>query len=370
MSRPPEEEPRRPRWWRAARRTWARHPRIGLAVRAAVAASVAWWLAGFVPGPLADYPYYAPLGAVIATTAPTLAGSVRESAQTIASIVLGAALALAGAALTGHQLVTLTVVVAAAVLLAGWTRLGGASSWLPSSALFVLIIGADNTTAYVLGFCGLTLMGAVVGLAVTAAVPPLPLAPAQLTLAVLREALAGQLDEVVDALEQDRPPTQDEWRDRMRTIDPLLAQMRTAVQQTAEARRGNRRAARYRDIADRQYDQARALENLTLLVESLTLVIAENEIADNERLALGEQLRPAGARTLATLAAVLRSVDGPAADPAATRQADAALDEFTAQLRRIRASTDDDLFEAGNIVENVRRALAAVRPVPSAEQDA
>lgn len=362
MTPPPAGEPRRPRWWRAAQRTWARHPRIGLAVRAAVAAAVAWWLARLITGPLADYPYYAPLGAVIATTAPTLAGSARESTQTIASIALGAGVALAGAALGGHQLVILAVVVAVGVLLAGWPRLGGASSWLPSSALFVLIIGANNPTAYVLGYCGLTLMGAAVGLAVTAAFPPLPLAPAQQTLAVLREALAGQLDEVVDALGRQQPPTQDEWRERTHTIDPLLAQMRDAVQQTAEARRGNRRAARYRETADRQYGQARALESLTLLVEDLTLVISENEIADSERLALGEQLRPAAARTLATLAEVLRSVDGPTADGEATRRADAALEEFTAQVRHIRAATDDDLFEAGNIVENVRRALAAVRP--------
>lgn len=361
----PEQGPRRPRRWRAGLRTWARHPRIGLAVRAALAASVAWWLAQLVPGPLSDYPYYAPLGAVVATTAPTLAGSLRESVQTIASIGLGAGVALAGAALGGHQLATLTVVVGVGVLLAGWPRLGAASTWVPTSALFVLIIGAGNTTAFVLGYCGLTLMGAAVGMGVTAAFPPLPLAPAQQTLAALREALAGQLDDLVDALGQDRPPTQDEWRNRARTIDPLLARMRTAVQQTAEARRGNRRAARYRDTADRQYGQARALESLTLLVEDLTVVIAETEIADHERLALGEQLRPAAARTLATLAEVLRSVDGPAADGEATRRADAALEEFTAQVRHIRATTDDDVFEAGNIVENVRRALAAVRPAAS-----
>ena len=368
-SRSGDEPHRRPRGWGSVRRIWARHPRIGLAVRAAIAAAVAWWLAQLVPGPLADYPYYAPLGAVIATTATTLVGSVRESAQTVASIALGAAVALAGDALFDRRLVTVAVVVAVGVLLAGWERLGSASSWLPTSALFVLIIGHDNPTAYVLGYAGLTFLGAVVGVTVAAAFPPLPLAPAELTLGALRDSLAGQLDDVVDGLEQEHPPTEAEWRERIHTIDPLLAQMRSAVQQTDEARRGNRRASLYQLAADRLYRQARALERLTLLVEDLTLVIAETEIAENERVALGPHLRPAAARALAALADALRSVDGAAAEAEATRRAQVALEAFTAELRRARASTDDDLFEAGNIVENIRRSLAAVQPPEPSEEE-
>ncbi|MGY1916746.1 hypothetical protein [Blastococcus sp. SYSU DS0973] len=357
-----ERAERRPGWRGAAQRTWARHPRWGLALRAAVAATIAWWLAQLVPGPLSDYPYYAPLGAVIATTASTLAGSVRSSVQTVAAIALGAGVALAGDALIDQRLLTLAVVVAVGVVLAGWQRLGSSSSWLPTSAIFVLILGSENTTAYVLGYSGLTFLGALVGVAVAAVVPPLPLAPAQQTLATLREALAGQLDDLVEGLRQEHPPTQVEWRSRIHTIDPLLAQMRAAVQQTDEARRGNRRASRYRRAADRQYRQARALESLTLLVEDLTLLIAETEIADREQVPLGRQLRPPASRALAALAAVLRSVDGATADPGTTRDAYAALDDFTAELRRARVTTDDDLFEAGNIVENLRRSLAAVRP--------
>ncbi|MCZ2859032.1 FUSC family protein [Blastococcus sp. VKM Ac-2987] len=350
------------------RRTWARHPRFGLALRAAVAATIAWWLAHLVPGPLSDYPYYAPLGAVIATTASTLAGSVRSSVQTVAAIALGAGVALGGDALFDQQLLTLAVVIAVSVVLAGWERLGSSGSWLPTSALFVLLFGSENTTAYVLGYLGLSFMGALVGVAVAAAFPPLPLAPAQQTLGTLREALAGQLDDLVDGLRQEHPPTQDEWGGRIRTLDPLLAQMRDAVRQTDEARRGNRRAARYRTVADRQYRQARALESLTLLVEDLTMLIAETEVADREHVPLGPQLRPPASRALAALAEVLRSVDGATADPGATREAYAALEEFTTELRRARATTDDDLFEAGNIVENVRRSLAAVRPPEPADE--
>ncbi|MGY2064208.1 hypothetical protein [Blastococcus sp. SYSU DS0619] len=360
---------RRPGWWGTVRRTWARHPRFGLALRAAVAATIAWWLAHLVPGPLSEYPYYAPLGAVIATTASTLAGSVRASVQTVAAIALGAGVALAGDALVDQELLTLAVVIAVGVVLSGWQRLGSAGSWLPTSALFVLLFGNENTTAYVLGYLGLSFMGALVGVAVAAAFPPLPLAPAQQTLATLREALAGQLDDLVDGLRQEHPPTQDEWRGRIHTLDPLLAQMRDAVQQTDEARRGNRRAARYRRAVDRQYRQARALERLTLLVEDLTQLVAETEVADREHVPLGPRLRPPASRALAALADVLRSVDGATADPQTTRAADATLAEFTTALRRARSTTDDDLFEAGNILENLRRSLDSVRPAEPEEQD-
>ncbi len=152
-------------------RAWARHPRLGLAGKAAVAAALAWAVARAVPGPAGQYPYYAPLGALLATTT-TLAGSARESAQTVAAIVAGAGIALAVDAVAPAELVGIAVVVAAGVLLAGWERLGSARSWVPTAALFVLIIGGRDPVGYVLGYAGLTALGAVVGLAVTAAFPP------------------------------------------------------------------------------------------------------------------------------------------------------------------------------------------------------
>ena len=63
-----------------------------LAVKAAVAAALSWLLAMPLGGIADDYPYYAPLGAVLAVTW-TVAGSVRESLQGLAAIAVGAAIA-------------------------------------------------------------------------------------------------------------------------------------------------------------------------------------------------------------------------------------------------------------------------------------
>jgi uncharacterized membrane protein YgaE (UPF0421/DUF939 family) len=348
-----------------ARRIWARHPRLGMAVKAALAASLAWALVQLVPGPAAEYPYYAPLGALIATST-TLTGSVREAAQAVTAISLGAAVALAADAIAGPNLATIALVVAVGVLLGGWPRLGSARSWVPTSGLFVLIIGSTNPTGYVLGFAGLTLLGALVGLAVTAAFPPLPLAPAQAELQVLRETLADQLDDLADGLRQEAPPTAEGWQTRIRTIDPVLARMRAAVEQAREAQRGNRRARRYAEDTQRQVRQARTLERLTLLVEELTDVLADTERAEFERVALGPALRPAAARTLGALAVALRSVRDDAADPATLPAADVALREFRDEVRRTRTTTQDDLFVAGSVVDAVRRGLMSLSPQDAA----
>ena len=132
------------------------------------------------------------------------------------------------------------------------------------------------------------------------------------------------------------------------------------MQQAAEARRGNRRARRHRAAAEAQYRQARALERLSLMVEQLTQVIAETERADFERVALGPALRPPAARTLAALAVALRSVEDAAADPEAVRRAWACVHEFADEVRRTRATTTDDLFVAGDVVQTVRRSLDAL----------
>ncbi len=348
-----------------SRRVWARHPRLGMAVKAALAASLAWALVQLVPGPAADYPYYAPLGALIATST-TLTGSAREAAQAVTAISLGAAVALAVDALAGPNLVTIALVVALGVLVGSWSRLGSSRSWVPTSALFVLIIGAGDPTAYVLGYAGLTLLGALVGLAVTAAFPPLPLAPAQAQLQLLRTTLADQLDDLADGLRQEGPPTEEGWRERTRTIDPVLAQMRAAVDQSAEAQRGNRRARRYAEDTGQQVRHARGLERLTLLVQELTDVLADTERAEFEQVALGPALRPAAARTLGALAHALRSVQAETADLDALHAADEALRELTDDVRRTRTSTQEDLFVAGSIVDAVRRGLIALSPPDAA----
>ena len=53
-------------------------PRLQLALKAGLAAGIAFAIAPFMPGSAADYPYYAPLGALVAMYE-NVAGSMRRA---------------------------------------------------------------------------------------------------------------------------------------------------------------------------------------------------------------------------------------------------------------------------------------------------
>ncbi|WP_165839351.1 FUSC family protein [Klenkia marina] len=361
-----DDRGRRPGRLGSAARAWARHPRWGLTVKAALAASLAWGVAQLVPGPAGEYPYYAPLGAVIATST-TLAGSAREGLQTVAAISLGAVVALGVDAVGYPNAVTVAVVVGLGVLLAGWRRLGTAATWVPTAALFTLIIGNADPFGYVAGYAGLTLLGACIGLAVTAVFPPLPLAPAQAELDRLRTTLADQLDDLVDGLRQESLPDEGGWRARMRAIEPELGRMRDAVDVAEQARRGNRRARRYAADVDHQYREARALESVSFLVQDVTELLREHERADAgwADIALGPRLRPATTDAIGAVADVVRT----GADDDRVRAAVDRIEALADRIRDERARSGHDLFVAGSVLTTLRRSLRALtgREVPAAE---
>ncbi|PFG40921.1 uncharacterized membrane protein YgaE (UPF0421/DUF939 family) [Georgenia soli] len=337
--------------------TWLRHPRAALAVRGALAASLAWFVAQFLPDPAADYPYYAPLGAVIATTT-TLAGSVRESLQTVAAIGVGGAIGFLGEHLgSSSSPLTVALVVALGVLAVGLRPLGAMASWAPTAALFTLVIGGGE--AFYIGvYAGLVLLGAAIGVTVNAVFPPLPLAPAQAAVADVRRELAAQLADVADALEQDDPLDAEGWEQRQHDVAPKRWLMRNRVQEADDARRGNRRARAYEHELDRLDRQAAALDRVALLVVDLTDLLSVEERAGNETLALGRALRPAAADMVRHLEAVVRSVGDSDDVEKEVRAARESLERFTAATGRAR--TDEPgggTMVAASLAVTVRRCL-------------
>lgn len=270
----------RPWWWREQ---WRRHPRLALALRAAVAASLAWALAGVVPGVMArEYPYYAPFGAVIATTF-TLAGSVRDSLQAVGAIAVGGLVGMGIDLLPVTGVVSIALVVVVSVVLAGWGRLGPMGGWVPTAALFSLIIGNPDG-AYVSAYAGLTLLGALVGIAVNAVFPPLPLAPAQSAVRRFRQTLAGELVELADLIEENEAPTLTDWQREHAASPRERARMHTAVAGVGEAANHNRRARRYSGSIEALQDEAQVLDRLGLVVIDLAdLLLTDVGAADVDR---------------------------------------------------------------------------------------
>lgn len=348
-------------WSRGALKVLAEHPHVAFSIRAAVAAVIAWLVVQPMWGVADTYPYYAPLGAVIAVSS-TVAGAVRESVQGVVAILCGAGLAVLAGLAPIPEVVALAIVVALGSALSGWRQLGTMASWVPTAALFVLIIGGNDPLRYFVGYLGLTSLGAVIGICVNSALPALYLNPSSSRLAGLREVLAEQLDDLAEGLLQEGALTSDEWHARYREIRPMAHRVRETVDHTMHARKGNWRAARHTELSQRQSAQAAALERLALLVEDVASLVIDHERAELTRTALGPALRPYAAHAFSDMAEALRSLDGSAADTELLLRVSGSADKLAEEIRKSRDKDGDEFWSAGTIVTGLRRAISALAP--------
>ena len=344
-----------------ALRLWALNPRWSMAVKASVAAALAWYVGVLAPAPFSDYPYYAPLGAVIATST-TVARSVRETAQTTGAILLGVVIARLADAFLDPGALSIAVVVCLATLGAGWSRLGEMGAYVTTTALFVLVIGSGDPGDFVGAYAGLVVAGALVGIGVNFAFPPLPLSPSDVALDGLRDTLADQLDSLADGLRGDRPPTAEEWDDRRFAIRPVLEKSRAAVAYAGEASKGNWHARRYSAWSVAQARRSVMLEKHANLVDHLTNLLTETETQTARDPALGPNLRPPAADALAEYAAALRALEVSTDDsipdpPTALRHA---VDALRDAVREQRSRREGDFLAAGALVLGLDRALRSV----------
>jgi uncharacterized membrane protein YqiK len=104
------------------------------------------------------------------------------------------------------------------------------------------------------------------------------------------------------------------------------------------------------------------LRDLTILVEEMKSVLAHDEHAERERVALGPALRPSAARALHRAAEALRSVDGSEADAASLEAAAEAAEGFAAAIRQQRDEEQVDAFAAGALVNTLHKVLASLAP--------
>lgn len=333
---------------RRVARFLARAPGIARALRATTAAVLAWLLVGAVPGPWSDYPYYAPLGAVIATSV-TLRGSTLRSAQTVLAIALGAVVARVTDALPVPAVAGLAVVVLVGVLVSEWRVLGEMGSWVPTAALFVLIIGDTDPVGYVSAYVGLTLLGALVGIAVNLVLPPLPLTPADHALLRLRDATAAHLEAAAAAARDDEA--------ELPATAELLATRTAATRAVADAReaaRANWTARRYRSWRQRQDRYAGALDGA-----AAAALDVRRAVATARAVAAGSGTED---RPLPT--AVTSLVIDPDRD-ATVREATAAAIEAGAALVRSRPEDGTDEAAAAALSE----ALAAVQTAVAVDRE-
>ena len=336
----------------------ARHPRVPLALRAAVAAVAAWLVVRPLDGVADDYPYYAPLGAVVSVST-TVLMSMRTGIQTATALGAGAVLALGASLVPLPRPLDIGLVVAIGTVVGASRRFGTMGSWVPIAGLFVLVIGHGDSWQFVLGYLGLTTLGVLVGVVTNTALPPLGFAPAIRAEEHLRAALVTQLEDLAAGLEEDPADDTDDWDGRRYPLDPLARQVQQLVAEAADGPPVNWRVLRRRDRAELIREQGRALVALAFLVDDLVDYVGSWRGPDRQA-PLEPELRPAAGEALRALAGALRSVHGSSVGDDELGRAWKASRALADELREQRRLTGQDLFGAGTLVTGIERTLLSV----------
>lgn len=336
-----------------------RYTRVQLALKAAVAVAIAWTVAHFVPGVAAQYPYYAPLGALVSMY-PTVSGSAKAGLQTLVGLVTGIALALSALLLGSPTTWTIALVVGIGVLLAGIPKLGAGQDYLPMAALFVLVVGIDDPDGYSLGYIIQMLVGVAVGLTINAALfPPLHLNGAVDGLASLRLALARQLKEMGTAITESWPPEHEDWSNRRTELISFSREVRESVQLADRSRHGNLRSRRHNHDLDADYRALRAMERVTLYVEDMTEVLATAIWTSPADMPVPDQLADQLSEAMLACGEAVETWDADSEEFSAAREA---VQKLQIEMNSA-ASPDSPVDVTASLAMSMRRVLRTIRTV-------
>jgi uncharacterized membrane protein YgaE (UPF0421/DUF939 family) len=338
-------------------RSAVRHPRTAMALRAAVAATVAWLLAQRIPG-AGEYAFYAPFGAV-ATTYSAVVRSTTETLRAVGAIMLGALLGVLVDGLVPWPLLAVATAVAVGVLLAGLPWLGSHATYVPVAATFVLLIGQGREVGYAAAYAGLFLLGALVTIVLNVAFPTLPLRQADAALHTLRVVACEHLRHMAGVLRGDdvgpAPPREH--------LTGRLSRARDAVDDLAAAARGNVRARRSRDAVARTRADFRGLERVVLLVDDLH-DLSDDEPWGTRVSGVAVDLRRPMAQALTALADAVTSVGLADTEPGDRRVVDDAVRDLAAALlaHERDAGPDPQGLVVATVLTTLRRTLSALTP--------
>jgi uncharacterized membrane protein YgaE (UPF0421/DUF939 family) len=308
------------------------HPRWALSVKTALAAALAWLLVQPLGGFIHQYPYYAPLGAVVGMST-TVVSSLRASWQAAAAVSLGCLLALGVQPLGFPIPVDLALVVGVGTLMAASPPLGAMGGWVPTAALFALVLGHEHPVGYVAAYGGLLALGALVSVAVNAVFPQLPITPAAVAADQLREEVAGQLVDLAEGLREGDIPAARALRHQTRRVDELISTVH-------EGQRVNWRSRRWADAAERQFRLADAVVRLSDCVQEVAELVSIGTI--------DVDLRGDLADAMEAVASMLRDEED------AEKRAEVAV-------RRLRDAVATDHLAAAAVTANLQRAVDAWR---------
>ncbi|WP_156364299.1 FUSC family protein [Curtobacterium sp. Leaf261] len=347
--------------WRWSR-TSGTQPRVLLAGKAAVAAVAAWLVARYMPGVAADYPYYAPLGAVVAMQS-TLLSSIRSGVQTLAGIAIGIVIAGITMWLGDPGFVAVGIAVGIGVLIGGFRILGEGGSWAPTAAVLVLLVGGSHAEGFSFGYVLQMAVGVAIGLVVNFAVfPPLHFWDAERRISETNDVLAEHLEDLADALRSDTPEPE-RWVARQQRLDREMADVRERLGAAEESKRANPRAIRGRNRRRLVADAARfrALERAAWYTTDLTEIVGRSGPVSGQFGQVSPQYADRLAAAVRAVAAVVRGDGADALDHEAVQAigvVESAMDAGDRNRPSEVTLTSAATVALRGIVESERRATA------------
>ena len=248
-----------------------------MAAKCALAAMAAWALGRYAAGQ--QDPYFAPLAALLGVS-PTVARSLREGLQYVAGFVLGAVLSIPVALVLGPSIAGIAIVVLAGVVIGSWRRLGGQSTQVTFTALFVLLIGGYQPLHYLTPRLLDVGIGVVTGLAVNALVfPPLQLRPAEHAVRQWGDDIAAALDDLAAAVAGRYSPGKS-WPLHERQLSGAAEQARAAARNARESLQWNPRARVERAVPRPDGVVLDSLEELTARTRAVARVLIDTSAGD------------------------------------------------------------------------------------------
>ena len=252
------------------------------AAKAALAAMLAW----LVSTSLLELPqaFLAPYAAIFAVES-TVTGTLRTSAQQIASVASAVLLAALVDLLIPWRTVAIGVATLAGLLIGRLRFYGESGYWVGITAMLILAWGTGNDP-FLLGDRLLeTVLGVGIGTAVNALLfPPFYARPARET----AERLAGQFSDLIreiaqelrDVGEADDPP---DWTARARAAEELLRKAELAIKRSKKSKRFNarRRAIAQHGPTERHQRLLRGLRASWPHLHEIADVLHTTENSDN-----------------------------------------------------------------------------------------
>lgn len=264
----------------------AHHRLAGLAAKSAIAAALAWKVGLMLPGGIAEYSYYAPLGALTVMYA-GISDSVGEAARAAVAVSLGVLVALVLHAVAGPNAITVGLAIGVGILIGNVRVLGEQGSWVPLAALFVFTVHKADIHDYASAYVLQLVVGMIIGLVVNFALfPSLALHEVQRRASEVRVALIEALAALAEVL---RHPGEQEHADRLgRTaLDDLperASLLREMTERSHRAVKANPRRNRWRSVRSDVLAYGESAQGAATLVEDLSRELLEpGDVGLNDR---------------------------------------------------------------------------------------